>query len=296
LDLKNGFFHVPLDKDSIKYTAFIVPDGHYEFLKVPFGLCNSPSVFQRFINDIFKDAIREKIVLTYLDDLIIPSVDENMGIKNLEIVLRIAGEAGLNINWRKCRFLQTRIEFLGHIIEDGRIYPSARKIEAVRKFPEPTSIKQVQSFLGLSGYFRKFVPKYSVIARPLTNLLKLNARFCFEEEEKRAFTSLKNILCNQPVLHLYRANATTELHTDASIDGYGAILLQKSDKDGAFHPIYYSSGKTSPAERRYTSYELEVLAIVKALIKFRVYLLGISFKIITDCRAFALTIKKDLCV
>jgi len=116
------------------------------------------------------------------------------------------------------------------------------------------------------------VPKYSVIARPLTNLLKLNARFRFEEEEKRAFTSLKNISCDQPVLHLYRANATTELHTDASIDGYGAILLQKSDEDGALHPIYYSSGKTSPAERRYTSYKLETLAIVKALIKFRVYL------------------------
>jgi len=129
-------------------------------------------VFQRFINDIFKDAIREQIVLTYLDDLIIPSVDENTGIKNLEIVLRVASEAGLNINWNKCHFLQTRIEFLGHTIEDGRIYPSARKIEAVRKFPEPTSTKHVQSFLGLSGYFRKFVPKYSVIARPLTNLLK----------------------------------------------------------------------------------------------------------------------------
>jgi len=111
-------------------------------------------------------------------------------------VLRIANEAGSNINWKKCRFLQTRIEFLGHTIENGRIYPSARKIEAVRKFPEPASIKHVQSFLGLSEYFRKFGPKYSVIARPLTNLLKSNARFRFEEEEKRAFTSLKNILIN----------------------------------------------------------------------------------------------------
>jgi len=297
LDLRNGFFHVPIDKDSQKYTAFIVPDGHYEFLRVPFGLCNSPSVFQRFINTTFRDAIRDGIVLTYLDDLIIPSTDEITGIKNLKIVLKIASEAGLDVNWKKCRFLQTRIEFLGHIIEDGRIYPSTRKIEAIHKFPEPSNIKQVQSFLGLSGYFRKFVPKYSIIARPLTNLLKSNAKFHFKEEEKEAFICLKNILCDKPVLRLYRVNAATELHTDASIDGYGAILMQKSDKDGAFHPIYYSSGKTSPAERRYTSYELEVLAIVKALIKFRVYLLGIHFKIITDCRAFTLTMnKKDLCV
>lgn len=104
-------------------------------------------------------------------------------------------------------------------------------------------------------------------------------------------------MCDKPVLRLYKLNAATELHTDASIDGYGAILLQESDEDGALHPIYYSSGKTSPAERRYTSYELEVLAIVKALAKFRIYLLGIPFKIVTDCRAFTLTMhKKDLCV
>lgn len=297
LDLKNGFFHVPVDRDSQKYTAFIVPDGHYEFLKVPFGLCNSPSVFQRFINETFKDAMRDKIVLTYLDDLIIPSSDEATGVENLRVILKIASESGLSVNWKKCRFLQTRVEFLGHIIENGRIYPSEKKIEAVRKFPEPNGVKQVQSFLGLSGYFRKFIPKYSFIARPLTNLLKANAKFRFGEEEKRAFICLKNTLCDKPVLRLYKANAATELHTDASIDGYGAILLQKCDEDGTFHPIYYSSGKTSPAERRYTSYELEVLAIVKALVKFRVYLLGVRFNIITDCRAFTLTMsKKDLCV
>lgn len=297
LDLKNGFFHVPVEKESRKYTAFIVPDGHYEFRKVPFGLCNSPSIFQRFINVTFKDVIRDKIVLTYLDDLIIPSEDEDTGIKRLEIVLKIAREAGLIINWKKCCFLQKKVEFLGHVVEDGRVYPSTRKIEAVRKFPEPTNVKQVQSFLGLSGYFRKFIPKYSIIARPLSDLLKSNVKFCFEENEKEAFIRLKNILCDKPVLRLYRVNAITELHTDASMEGYGMILLQKDNESNLFHPVYYSSGKTTPAERRYTSYELEVLAIVKALARFRVYLLGISFRIVTDCRAFTLTMhKKDLCV
>lgn len=269
----------------------------YEFLRVPFGICNSPAVFQRFINATFKNAIRDGVVLTYLDDLIIPSIDENTGVRNLEVVLEIASEAGLDVNWKKCRFLQTRIEFLGHVIEDGRIYPSTRKIEAIRKFPEPNNVKRVQSFLGLSGHFRKFVPKYSIIARPLTNLTRSDTRFHFDEDEKRAFNCLKDALCREPVLRLYRVDAATELHTDASIDGYGAILLQKNNEDGAFHPIYYSSGKTTPAERRYTSYELEVLAIIKALVKFRVYLLGLHFKIVTDCRAFTLTMnKKDLCV
>jgi len=112
-------------------------------------------------------------VLIYLYDLIIPSADRDTGIKNLEIVLKIASEAGLVINWKKCCFLlQSRVEFLGHVVENGRIYPSTHKIEAVHKFPEPTNVKQVQSFLGLSGYFRKCIPKYSIVARPLTNLLK----------------------------------------------------------------------------------------------------------------------------
>lgn len=238
LDLTNGFFHVPVNKDSQRYTAFIVPDGQYEFLRVPFGICNSPAVFQRFINATFKNAIRDGVVLTYLDDLIIPSIDENTGVKNLEVVLEIASEAGLDVNWKKCRFLQTRIEFLGHVIEDGRIYPSTQKIEAIRKFPEPNNVKRVQSFLGLSGHFRKFVPKYSIIARPLTNLTRSDTKFHFDEDEKRAFNCLKDALCREPVLRLYRVDAATELHTDASIDGYGAILLQKNDEDGAFHPIY----------------------------------------------------------
>lgn len=201
------------------------------------------------------------------------------------------------MNWRKCCFLQTKVEFLGHVIEGGYVRPSERKTEAVRHFSEPTSVRQVQSFLGLSGYFRKFVPEYSIIARPLSNLLRADVKFRFGTEEKNAFTRLKTMLCERPVLSLYRVGAETELHTDASALGYGAILLQKNSEDGFFHPVYYASGKTTPAEAKYTSYELEVLAIIKALKKFRVYLLGIMFKIVTDCRAFTLTMnKKELCV
>lgn len=297
LDLKNGFFHVKVDKQSCKYTTFITPDGHFEFLRVPFGLCNSPAIFQRFINFVFKDLIREKIVLTYLDDLIVPSVDYENGIRNLEKVLQVASEVGLIINWQKCSFLRERVEFLGHIIENGYVSPSERKIEAVKNFPELTSVKRVQSFLGLSGYFRKFVPQYSVIARPLSDLLKADAKFAYNEKERNAFLHLKEILCTKPVLKLYEINAETELHTDASSHGFGAILLQRDKIDNQWHPVYYSSHKTTPAEQRYPSYELEVLAIVRALKKFRVYLLGIPFVIVTDCRAFVATMnKKDLCV
>lgn len=297
LDLKNGFFHVKMDKSSMKYTAFIVPDGHYEFLRVPFGLCNSPAVFQKFVNAVFRDLIRDKVVLVYMDDLIIPSIDFESALRKLKRVLDVASQHGLIINWKKCNLLRTGVEYLGHIVEGGKIRPSEHKTEAVKKFPMPASVRQVQSFLGLTGYFRKFVPGYSTIARPLTNLLKAAATFRFEKEEKDAFEQLKLILINKPVLSLYKVDAETELHTDASMHGYGAILLQRDSEDHAMHPIYYASGKTTPAEERYPSYELEVLAIIKALKKFRVYLLGINFKIVTDCRAFTQTMsKKDLCI
>lgn len=232
-----------------------------------------------------------------MDDLIVPAMDYDNAIQNLEIVLNTASQHGLVIKWEKCNFIKHKIEYLGHIIEDGKVQPSERKTIAVKKFPEPSTVKTLQSFLGLIGYFRKFIPKYSIIARPLTNLLKGGIKFNFGKEELRAFNLLKQCLSDKPVLRLYRTGAETELHTDASVFGYGAILLQRDSVDRAFHPIYYASGKTSTTEQKYSSYELEVLAIVKALKKFRVYLLGIPFKIITDCQAFTMTMRKrDLCV
>ncbi|XP_043501575.1 uncharacterized protein LOC122523751 [Polistes fuscatus] len=274
LDLKNGFFHVPLEPESRKYTSFIVCDGQYEFLYVPFGLCNSPAVFQKFINAAFRELIGKKIVLTYMDDLIIPSKDRESGIEYLQ-----------------------EVEFLGHVIVNGRNRPSRGKTEAVMKFPQPSSVKQIQSFLGLTGFFRKFIANYSLIARPLTDLLKADVKFEFGEKQKEAVEQLKRALSNKPVLNIYRVGAETELHTDASMYGYGAILLQRDENNDKFHPIYYASGKTTSTEAKYTSYELEVLAIIKALRKFRIYLLGIPFKIVTDCQAFSMTMnKKDLCV
>lgn len=271
--------------------------GTTEFLKTLFGLCNSPAIFQKYINAIFRELIAEKVVLIYLDDLIIPSGTEKEGLCRLQRVLSTASDHGLNVRWNKCYFLQRRIEYLGHVTENGSVRPSKQKTLTVMNFPVPVNVKQVQSFLGLTSYFRKFIPQYSLIARPLSNLLKEKVKFQFDEEQRQAFQHLKTILSQDSVLKLYRIGVETELHTDASSQGYGAILLQRNAEDLLFHPVYYASWKTTEVESRYTSYELEVLAIIKSLVKFRVYLLGISFKIVTDCQAFALTIKKkDLCV
>ncbi|GFY26290.1 transposon Tf2-6 polyprotein [Trichonephila clavipes] len=147
----------------------------------------------------------------------------------------------------------------------------------------------------LTGYFRKFIPAYSVIAKPLSDLLRKDTPFNFDVKQKASFDELKRLLCQKPVLGIYRQNCETEIHTDASIDGLAAVLLQRFPDDNSLHPIYYMSRKTSETERKYTSYELEVLAIIEALKKFKVYILGMPFKIITDCNAFTKTMsKKDL--
>lgn len=295
LDLKNGFFHVPVEEESRKYTSFVTHSGQYQFTKTPFGLCNSPAVFQRFINCAFRPLVVQGIALIYMDDIIIPAKDNSEALQRLKLVLDIAKAYGLVLNKKKCNFLKTSIEFLGHLVENGKIYPSPEKTAAVMNFPEPTTAKQVQSFLGLSGYFRKFIRNYSIIARPLSDLLKKDVEFKFEHEQRAAFAKLKETLCKKPVLSIFNPSYETELHTDASKHGYGAVLLQKLPDDDKFHPVYFMSKKTTPQEEKHHSYELEVLAIITALKKFRVYLLGVNFTIVTDCAAFQKTMhKKDL--
>ncbi|XP_043494160.1 uncharacterized protein LOC122519060 [Polistes fuscatus] len=177
IDLKNGFFHVKIEEDSRKFTSFVTPDGQFEFLRTPFGLCSSPASFLRFIDEVFGDLVRKKIVLTYMDDLIIPGIDYEDACRKLEITLTVAAQNGLIINWKKCKFLREEIEFLGHVVWNGSIRPSPTKIKAVQRFPEPKNRKQIQSFLGLTGYFRKFIKDYAKIARPLSDLLKTGIRF-----------------------------------------------------------------------------------------------------------------------
>ncbi|GFT45447.1 retrovirus-related Pol polyprotein from transposon 297 [Trichonephila clavipes] len=179
LDLRNGFFHVDVDEDCRKYTSFIVPDGQFEFNKVPFGLSTSPGVFQRYVSSIFRDLSRKGIVISYLDDLVIPAKNEQEGLEKLKIIFEVAKKYGLEFKFKNCQLLKKKIEFLGHIVESGTIKPSPTKTLAVRKFSEPTTIKQVQCFLGLTGYFRKYIKDYSKIAKPLSDLTRKENLFGF---------------------------------------------------------------------------------------------------------------------
>ncbi|GFX67742.1 retrovirus-related Pol polyprotein from transposon 297 [Trichonephila clavipes] len=258
---------------------------------MPFGLSTCPSTFMRYINAIFRHLISKSIVLPFMDDVVIPTANESQALEYLKIVLEVACDYGLEINFKKCQFLHNTIEFLGHIIENGRLLPSPSKTKAVINYPDHKNIKDVHRFLGLTGYFRKILPSYSTIVKPLSDFLRKDSLFQFYAEQQIAFQKLKYLLSQQPVLSIFNQNSPTEIHTDSSIDGLGAVLLQKFKHDNQFHPVFYMSKKTSDHERKYTSFELEVLAVVEALKKFRIYVLGTSFKIITDCDAFVKTSK-----
>lgn len=195
----------------------------------------------------------------------------------------MAARFGLKINWKKCQLLQTEIEFLGHVVGNGKVAPSPARVVDLINYPEPSTIRRLQSFLGLANYFRKFVEDYAKKAKPLSELLKADARLEFGGEQRKAFIELKQTLASAPVLQIFDPRRETEVHTDASKWGYGAILLQRNSEDMQLHPVYFMSRKTTPAEQNYCSYKLEFLAVFKALEKFRAYLLGLQFKIVTDC-------------
>ncbi|GFS38971.1 retrovirus-related Pol polyprotein from transposon 297 [Trichonephila inaurata madagascariensis] len=192
-----------------------------------------------------------------MDDIVFLAKNESEAIDRLKKVLKVSSDYGLEINFGKCQFLHRKIEFLSHIIENNKLYPSPSKTKTVVHYPEPKTTKEVQRFLGLTGYFRKFIPAYSVIAKPLSDLLRKDTPFNFDVKQKASFDELKRLLCQKPVLGIYRQNCETEIYTDASIDGLAAVLLQRSSDDNSLHPIYYMSRNTSETERKYTSYELE---------------------------------------
>lgn len=291
LDLKSGFHQVHMSPESIKYTSFVTPFGQFEYTRMPFGLKNAPSVFQRFISTIFRDFLARSEIMIYMDDIVLATADPASHLILLERVLRRLREYHLELKLSKCKFLHDEIDYLGYSANRLGIRPNDAHVLAIKEYPVPTNAKQLQSCLGLFSYFRRFVPQFSRIAKPLLDLLKKDSAFVFDDACIFAFTALRDALSSCPVLSLYNPSRETELHTDASSHGFGAVLLQKQE-DGQLHPVSYFSRRSTSAESRYHSFELETLAIIYALRRFRVYLEGISFRIVTDCNSLTLTLAK----
>lgn len=177
MDLKNGFFYISMSPESVKYTAFVTSLEHFEYLKMPFGLKVGPARFQRFIYDVFRELIETGYVSVYMDDILVATETLEQQFTVLKQVFKLLVKNKMHLRLDKCEFLSTEIEYLGYLISEKGIRPTENGIVAIEKYPIPRSFKDIQSFIGLSSYFRKFIEGFALIAKPLYDLLKVNATF-----------------------------------------------------------------------------------------------------------------------
>lgn len=292
LDLASGYYQVPLTDEAIPKTAFVTPDGHYEFLRMPFGLTNAPAVFQRMVNKAL-GTLKDTIAFPYMDDIIIPSKTVEEGLQRLRQVLTALRKNNLTLILSKCTFLETTVEYLGREISEKGVRPARRKIEAVERMGEPRTVKQVRQFVGLASYFRKFIKNFASIVELLTKLTRKDVSWQWTESQRNAVSTIKERLTTRPILAIFDPTKRTELHTDASSRGVGGMLIQKNGSDERV--VAYFSKQLTRDQQCYHSYELETMAVVFSLRHFRVYLLGIRFRVVTDCNALLTTFsRRDL--
>ena len=284
LDLTRGYWQVPMSEESRAKTAFTTGFGLYQFRVMPFGLQGAPATFQRMMDQLLMGL--EGYTAAYLDDLVIFSESWPDHLEHIQRVLQRLREAGLTVKPKKCQFGMKECVYLGHVVGNGTVKPEHGKLEAVQNFPIPETKSQVRAFLGLTGYYRRFIPGYSSIAAPLTDLTKKYAptKVAWSEACATAFRKLQELLCSSPVLRSPDFTRSFILQTDASDRGIGAVLSQE-DSEGEEHPVAYFSRKLLPREERYSTVEKECLAIKLGIQAFRVYLMGKPFVIQTDHRS-----------
>lgn len=281
LDLASGFHQLQMHKDDVCKTAFSTPSGHYEYLRMPFGLKNAPSTFQRLMT-IALSGLQGLQCFTYLDDVVIfaSSLEEHSDkLRNVFDRLRTNS---LLLQPDKCEFMHQEVAYLGHVISDKGISPNPDKIKAIKNYPTPQNPKQIKQFLGLIGYYRRFIKDFSKFAKPLTSLLKKDVPFIWNKEQDSSLDYFKDILTKEPILQYPVFSEDFLLTTDASNYAIGAILSQ--GEIGKDLPIAYASRTLNKAECNYSTIERELLAIVWAVQHFRPYLYGRKFTILTDHR------------
>ena len=284
LDLTRGYWQVPVAQHAQHKTAFATPFGLYQFRRMPFGLQGAPATFQRMMDKLLDGW--GHFTNAYLDDLVIFSSSWPDHMQHLRAVIQRLQGAGLTVKPRKCQLGMTKCIYLGHIVGGGQVEVETAKVQAIQEFGVPRTKKEVRSFLGLTGYYRKFIPSYSSVASPLTDLTRkcMPNQVVWTPECAAAFEKLKSLLCSAPVLQAPNFEKQFIVQTDASERGVGAVLSQL-DESGADHPVAYFSRKLLPREERYSTVEKECLAVKLGIQAFRVYLLGKPFVVQTDHRA-----------
>ena len=291
LDGYSGYNQIAIAPEDQKKTTFTCPYGTFAFRRMPFGLCNAPSTFQRCMMAIFSDMV-EKTIEIFMDDFSVMGNSFDNCLANLRAVLARCEETNLVLNWEKCHFMVQEGIVLGHWISARGIEVDREKIEAIEKLPPPSSVKGIRSFLGHAGFYRRFIKDFSQIAKPLSNLLVQGIPFEFDSQCLHAFTVLKDKLISAPIVVAPDWSFPFELMCDASDYAIGAVLGQKREK--IFQVIYYASRTLNDAQLNYATTEKELLAIVFAFDKFRPYLIGNKVVVHTDHSAIKyLMTKKD---
>ncbi|GJU31083.1 putative nucleotidyltransferase, ribonuclease H [Tanacetum coccineum] len=251
IDLRSGYHQLRVREEDIPKTAFRTRYGHYEFQVMPFGLTNAPAVFMDLMNRVCKPYL-DKFVIVFIDDILIYSRDKEEHASHLRIILELLRKEKLYAKFSKCDFWIHIVQFLGHLIDSQGLHVDPAKIEAVKNWTSPTTPTEVRQFLGLAGYYRRFIEGFSKIAKPLTKLTQKNKSYIWSEEQESAFQLLKQKLCEAPILALPEGNDNFVVYCDASLQGLGAVLMQREKV------IAYASRQLKPHEENYTTHDLEL--------------------------------------
>ncbi|XP_074373866.1 uncharacterized protein LOC141714233 [Apium graveolens] len=275
IDLRSGYHQLKIKPEDIPKIAFRTRYGHYEFLVMSFGLTNAPAAFMDLMNRIFKEYL-DKFVIVFIDDILIYSKTEEDHAEHVRTALEILRKKKLYAKFSKCEFWLQEVQFLGHIVSNEGIKVDPTKIEAITNWERPRTATEVRSFLGLAGYYRRFVQNFSRIATPLTKLTRKNEKFIWNDKCEESFQELKQRLITAPVLSLPDDQGNFIIYSDASHKGLGCVLIQHEKV------IAYASRQLKPHEQKYPTHDLELAAIVFALKIWRHYLYGEKCEIFTD--------------
>ena len=282
LDLRARYHHILLDKSSILKTAFNSPFRKCEYIKVPFGLAQAPAYFQELMTGILKDF---HFAITYLDDIIIFSKTPEEHLTHLRKVFEKLHSENLSMKLSKCHFFSKEIQYLGHIVSTKGIHPIAWKMQAIQQMQPPTTPKQVQAFLGLVRYYRKFIKIFAKIAKPLTLLTRQQVRFDWMPSHHTAFLTLKEAIIQAPILHYPNPNKRCIIFTDKSDDACGAQLSQ--EHNGMEFPIAFLSHTFTETQRKLSTTEQEAYGVYYAVTKWNYYLQGMDIIVRNDHKPLA---------
>ena len=275
IDLRSGYHQIKIRPCDIPKTAFSTRYGLYEYLVMSFGLTNAPAYFMYLMNSVFMPEL-DKFVVVFIDDILIYSKNEEDHAKHLRIVLQRLRDHQLYAKFSKCEFWLDSVKFLGHTISSEGIAVDPSKVQEVMDWKPPTSVHQIRSFLGLAGYYRRFIPDFSRIAKPMTELLKKGVKFVWDEKCEKAFHTLREQLTTAPVLAQPDNTKSFDVYCDASGTGLGCVLMQDN------RVIAYASRALRPHEQNYPTHDLELAAVIHALKIWRHYLMGTHCNIYTD--------------